>query len=268
MLRWIFTAIAVALLPSMAGAQTGCPADANTHLHDLTAKARAAEVALAELGTAATGFVTECGEDRVVLSQLLAMFTAAGLGIEPPSPERFQAHLFAYRTMNRIGRTDIAEFEPVRFAGADGTALEWGPLDERNAYWDLMFAMSSDFLVYGVHADIYTAGKTETIGCGLYPAEEASALARQAEGNLDGGELLARIAFLGRGCDDEAHEVSGYAAQYFAEHARARAADPDYMGLTESDIHAGLTSFLDRHLDGEAQSWLFDAGAVAELRAF
>jgi hypothetical protein len=266
--RRLLISLVLALTPAIAAAQTACPDDVAAQLHGLTEAASVGKVSLGDLSEAATRFATACGEDRAVLGQILAMFTAAGIGIEPPDPERFQAHVFAYRTVNRIRRGGDDAIAPVAFTGPDGAALSWGPLDERNAYWDLMFAISSDYLIYGVHTDFYTPGKIEAIGCGLYPDEEAAALARQAEGNLDGGELVARVAYLGRACNGEEHETSGYAAQYFAEHARARAADPAYAGLTESDIRAGLSRFLESHLNGADESWLFDAGAVAELRAF
>ncbi|GKY88834.1 hypothetical protein [Sinisalibacter aestuarii] len=258
----------LALAPTMAEAQAACPADANAALSRFSARAASGEATLPELGDAATTYATGCADDRVVLSQILAMFTTAGLAIEPPAAERFQAHLFAFRTINRILRAGGDDFEPVAFTGPEGEPREWTVLDERNAYWDLVYTMASDFLVYGVHADIYTPGKTEEIGCGIYPAEEASALARLAVGNDDGGELVARVSYLGRACDGTGHEASGYAAQYFAEHAAARAGDAGYAGLTERDIRAGLTGFLDRHLDGAGESWLFDAATVAELRAF
>lgn len=249
-------------LMAFATAAAACPEDASTRLTALTQGAAAGEASLGTLSEAATSLVKDCGEDRVVLSQILAMFTAAGLAIEPPGADRFQAQLFAFRTINRIVRAGGEPFAPT----ADAS---WTVIDERNAVWDLMFAMSGDFLVYGVHVELYTPGKLEDLGCGLYPAEEASALAQQARGNLDGGELVARVAYLGRACDTEERETSGWAARYFAEHAEARAADPEgYAGLTQRDIRAGLATNLDRHLAGAAESWLFDADEVTRLRGF
>lgn len=262
MLNRIILPALAALVLVAAPARAACPADASSRLAALAEGAAAGRETLQTLSEAATGYVTACGEDRLVLSQILAMFAAAGLAIEPPDPDRFQAQLFAFRTINRIVRAGGAAF-------AADPATGWSVDDERNNVWDLMFAMSGDFLVYGAHADLYTPGKLEGIGCGLYPAEEASALARQGRGNLDGGELLARIVYLGRNCDKDDRETSGYAARYFAEHAAARTVDPDgYNGLTEADIRAGLASFLDRHLDGAGESWLFDADEVTRLRAF
>lgn len=262
MLKRLAIFVLAAMIAGAGPARAACPADAAEQLQALAERAQAGEESIAPLSEAATAMVTACGDDRVVLSLILSMFTAAGIGIEPPAPDRFQAQLFAIRTMNRILRAGGGDFPPVEATG-------WSVEDERNTVWDLMFAVSGDFLVYGVHADLYTPGKLESIGCGLYPAEEASALAQQARGNLDGGELLARVVFLGRNCAAEAGETAGYAALYFAEHAMARDADPEeYSGLTEADIRAGLTIFLDRHLDGASESWLFDAGEVSRLRAF
>lgn len=256
----------VALAPGMA--QAACPADVHDRIAALTETGRAGGASAAEFGSDATEIVNACGENRGVLSQLLGMFTYAGIAAEDPSDDRLQLQIFAFRTAGRIVRAGSGDFDPVRFTAPDGSAQSWGPLDERNSYWDLMFAMSSDFLVFGMHTDIYTPGKIEQIGCGLYPDEEASALAEQAVGNLDGGELMARVAYLGRHCDTEDHETSGYAARYFANHAKARARDGDYAGLTEGDIRAGIGGFLDLHLGGGAKSWLFDPGEVARLRAF
>lgn len=259
--RFIIPALAL-LLAGAAPARAACPDGAATRLHTLAEGARAGTQTLGALSEAATALVADCGDDRVVLSLIFEMFAAAGLTIEPPEADRFQAQLFAFRSLNRIVRAGGGEFAPVMPIG-------WTVDDERNTYWDLMFAMSGDFLVYGVHAELYTPGKIEGIGCGLYPAEEASALAQQARGNLDGGELVARVSYLGRACDSDQRETSGWAARYFAEHATARADDPEgYAGLTEGDIRAGLTDFLARHLDGATQSWLFDEGDVLRLRAF
>lgn len=261
MLTRLLTA-AILALALVAPARAACPDDAPVRLAALAEDARAGKATLLALSETATELATACGDDRVVLSLIFDMFAGAGLMIEPPDPDRFQAQLFAFRSVNRILRAGGGDFAPVEAVG-------WSVDDERNTYWDLMFAMSGDFLVYGVHADLYTPGKIEGIGCGLYPAEEASALARQARGNLDGGELLSRVVYLGRNCDTPDRETSGYAARYFAEHAQARADDPEgYAGITASDIRAGLSGFLDRHLDGAAQSWLFEADEVSRLRAF
>jgi hypothetical protein len=262
----IIPALVALILPAAAGA--ACPDDAAQQIYSLTEGARAGDREIAALSEAAKAFVADCGEDRVVLSLLFAMFAVPGLEIEPPNPDRFQAQLIAFRTGNRILRAGAGDFAQLQLTGPDGAPASWSVQDERNIYWDLMFAMSGDYLVFGAHGDLYTPGKIEQIGCGLYPDEEASALAQQASGNLDGGELVARVSYLGRACDTAEHEASGYAARYFGEHARARADDPGNLGLTEGDIRAGLNGFLDRHLDGAAESWLFDAGEVLRLRGF
>ena len=260
LMRLVFS-LGFALLLA-APAHAACPEDAATRLHGLAQAAEAGKPDIVAMSEAATSVLKACGDDRVLLSLSLEMFTAAGIAIEPPDPNRFQAQLFAFRTLNRILRAGGGDFAPVEGIG-------WSVDDERNVVWDLMFAMSGDFLVYGVHGELYTPGRIEQIGCGLYPAEEASALARQARGNLDGGELLARVVYLGRKCDTPDRETSGYAALYFAEHAAARAADPEgYNGVTERDIRTGLASFLNRHLDGAAESWLFEADEVSRLKAF
>jgi hypothetical protein len=221
-------------------------------------------VAPQSLGDAANEIARACGDDRVVMGQIMAMFTAAGIAIAPPSGERFQMHLLAFRTANRIAQTSPGDFAPVALA----EGAEWSQLDERDAFWDLMAAMSSDFLNYGVHADIYTAGITEQIGCQLYPAEEASALATQAVDGADSGELVVRLYYLGNRCDGEDHATSGQVAQYFANHARAKRADPGYVGLTGGDIRGGIQRFLTQHLAGRESSELFSAAEVAELMAF
>ncbi len=246
----------------------GCPVNVNQQIYEMTGKLRTRSMTPDSAGQAARDILRGCGNDRVILAQLFEMFTVGGLALEPPDPARFSAHLNAFRMIAGINRAGGDAFEPLTLTGPDGAQVSWGVIDERNAYWDLMFAMASDFLVHGVHAAIYTAGETERIGCGLYPAEEASALARYAEGNVDGGELLARVAFLGRDCDTEAHETSGYVAQYFAGHYRARAADPGYVGLTGGDIRWGLQTFLGKHLDGAAESDLFPAAEATELLNF
>lgn len=270
MLRTTIIALAfwLAALPGVAQQGFGCPTNVNQRIYELTEQASAREITPAEAAQAATDIAKGCARDRVMLGQFLEMFTRAGLAYEPPDPNRFGSHLNAFRTINGIERVGGGSFEPITLTAADGTEFEWSVIDERNAYWDLMFAMSSDFLVFGVHADIYTPGKTERIGCGLYPAEEASALARHAVGNVDGGELLPRVSFLGRECDTPERETSGYVAQYFAAHHEARADNPDYIGLTGSDIRSGLRYFLEKHLDGAAESDLFPAADVTEFMNF
>ncbi len=253
------------LLPAAARAENApCPTDAHAQLYALTAQAET--ISDEVLNSTATGILQGCGPDRALLSQLLGLFSAASVAAEPPA--RFAREVNGFKTIDFIRRTGTPHFDPVRFPGPDGAEVSWTEEDERNAYWDLMFAMSGDFLTAGVHGDIYTPGKAEEFGCLLYPGEEASALARHAEGNEDGGELMARVAFLGRNCDNAAHDASGYTALYFAGHADARAADPDYAGLTIGDIRAGLSGFLTQHLDGAAETALFSADVVARLKAY
>jgi len=268
MLRAFFFLCAVAVAHPAAAQDFGCPTDVNQRIHDMTAKARAGDATMAELAETATAIVRGCGRDRVILAQFFEMFTVAGLAIEPPDADRFSAHLNAFRTIDGINKAGGDDFAPLRLSGPGGEEVEWSVIDERNAYWDLIYAMASDFLVYGVHADIYTPGRTEQIGCGLYPAEEVSALASYGQENVDGGELLARVAFLGRNCDTPDRETSGYAAQYFAGHMRARRGIEDYVGLTESDIRWGLQTFLEMHLDGAPESNLFSADEAQELLEF
>jgi len=246
----------------------GCPTDVNQQLYEITAKTRALEITPAEAGQAVSEILRGCGRNRVVFAQLLELFTVAGLTREPPDPIRFASHANALRAMEGAVGMGGGAFPAFRLSGPNGAAIEWSAIDERNAYWDLMFAMSADFLVFGVHADFYTPGKIEQIGCGLYPAEEAAALANHAVGNVDGGELLARVSFLGRACDTPERDTSGYAALYFAEHLRARDADPLYVGLTQGDIQAGLRTFLGQHLDGAPGSDIFTAAEAAELLNF
>lgn len=264
----LFLALALLAAAPAVAQDPGCPIDANQQLYGLTGQARAGAVAPVSAADTAGGLVRACGSERVLMGQVMAMFTALGLSIEPPDPDRFTAHLHAFRTMTGIAASGGGGFEPVPLAGPNGEAVEWTVADERDAYWDLMFAMSSDFLVGGAHTDVYTPGIIERIGCGLYPAEEASALARHAIGNVDGGELMARISFLGSHCDTPGHETSGYAATYFEGHYRARRDDPDYAGLTGGDIRAGLQKYLKQHLDGQAESPLFRAETVEELLGF
>lgn len=246
----------------------GCPADLHQQLFEITAEARAGGITPADAGQAVTEVLRGCGRNRVVFAQLLELFTVAGLTREPPDTMRFGSHANALRAIEGAVGMGGAAFAPVTLAGPDGAPVEWGMIDERNAYWDLMFALSADFLVFGVHADRYMPGRTERIGCGLFPAEEASALSAHASGNVDGGELLARVAFLGRDCDTPEHDTSGYAALYFAEHMRARDADPGYVGLTRGDIRSGLQAFLVKHLDGAPESDLFTVDEVDDLINF
>ncbi len=263
-MRKVLTLLAL-LLPAAARAESApCPPDAHAQLYALTAQAETLSDEV--LNSTATGILQGCGPDRVLLSQLLALFSAASVAAEPPT--RFAREGNGFRTVGFIYSTGTPHFDPVSFPGPDGAEVSWTEDDERNAYWDLMFAMSGDFLTAGVHSDIYTPGKAETFGCLLYPGEEASALAGHAQGNEDGGELMARVTFLGRSCDNEAHDASGYTALYFAGHADAREADPDYSGLTIGDIRSGLSGFLTQHLDGAAESALFSADDVARLRAY
>ncbi|TYB81960.1 hypothetical protein [Maritimibacter fusiformis] len=262
-------ALMLLVLPATVRAQdAGCPVDASQQLYDLTQRARAADVPLLELGEAANTMVEGCGPDRVLLGQIMAMFTAAGIALEPPENDRFTAHLHAFRTNVRLTGMEAGPFDPVPLKDPDGSGIEWTTADERDAYWDLMFAMSSDFLIGGIHEQLFIPGELEQIGCGLYPAEEASALARHAINNVDGGEMLARVIFLATRCDSEGHEVAGYAAQYFANHYRARGEDEDYVGLTGGDIRAGLQRYLPIYLDGAAEGPLFDAATVTELMDF
>lgn len=262
-------ALLIFTLPTAARAQdTGCPVDASQQLYDLTQRARAAGVTPMELGEVANGLIEGCGPERVLLGQIMAMFTVAGIAVEPPAEARYAMHVHAFRINSGLAAQHARDFEPVPLTAADGTEIQWTTADERDAYWDLMFAMSSDFLLTGIHEQLYTPGKLEQIGCGLYPAEEASALARHGIGNADGGEMLARVIFLATQCDDDGHEVAGYAAQYFANHYRARREDEDYIGLTGGDIRAGLRRYLPLYLDGAEEGPLFDAETVAELLDF
>lgn len=267
MLRFLVLACSLFAAPALAQ-DTGCPTDASQQLFDLTDKIRTGGVAPEAVAGKANEIVHGCGRERVLMGQIAAMFTALGLSLEPPHAARFGAHLNALRTWGGLAAAGGEGFEPIALTGPDGTPAEWTETDERDAYWDLMFAVSSDFLVGGVHADLYTPGALERFGCNLYPAEEASALARHGEGNVDGGELLARVSFLGSRCDTPEHETSGYAAAYFAAHYRARLDDPEYAGLTGGDIRAGLQKYLVQHLDGRAESPIFPAALVEELLAF
>jgi len=269
MLRHLRLAFLLLAPTAPAAAQDfGCPADLHQQLFELTAEARAGAITPADAGQEVTEVLRGCGRNRVVFAQLLELFTVAGLTFEPPDPMRFGSHANALRAIEGAKAMGVEVFAPIRLTAPDGAPVAWGMIDERNAYWDLMFAISADFLVFGVHADLYTPGRTEQVGCGLYPAEEASALSAHASGNVDGGELLARVSFLGRNCDTPERDTSGYAALYFAEHKRARDADPGYVGLTGGDIRSGLQTFLEKHLDGADESDLFTAAEVADLTNF
>jgi len=263
MIRFALPLALATLITAPAQAES-CAPETYQRLADLTAQAREGSVQPEALGQEANAIVARCGDDRVALGQIMAMFTVAGIAIEPPSPVRAQVHLFAFRTANRIANTLAPGFDPVSLA--DGAT--WGPADERDAYWDLMFTMSSDYLVYGLHEDIYTPGTMQQVGCNLYPAEEASALATHAEGGADDGEFLPRIDYLATQCDGEDHATSGQAVVYFVNHMKARAAGEGYVGLTGGDIRGGIQRFLPRHLAGRDSSDLFSAEDVAELMAF
>lgn len=238
----------------------GCPTDTNIRLANLSDEARAGRLSPGDLAAEVDTIVKTCGSKRVILSQVLAAFTGAGLAIAPPDDDRFRAHLQAFRTAGGLARGKAGPFDPVPL----GEAPAWTVADERNAYWDLMFAMSGDFLVFGAHGDLYNPASLDRIGCGLYPDEEASALATHARENVDGGELVARVHYLGANCDTAEVDTSGQAALYFEAHLKARGADPGYVGLTENDIRAGLSRFLTDHLDGASASDLFAADAVVQ----
>jgi len=267
--RTTFSALAILMLANPALAQGfGCPTDVNQQLYEMTEQARDGTLTPVEVGEKATEIIRGCGGSRTIFAQFLELFTVAGLSVEPPDGVRFGAHVNAIRTIGRLEQLKGQALTPIRLTDAEGNRFEWTTIEERNAYWDLMFAISSDFLVYGVHADIYTPGKLERFGCGLYPAEEASALATHGDRNVDGGELVARVAYLGRECDTPARETSGYVARYFAGHYRARLATDGYVGLTASDIRAGLQTFLAKHLDGAPESDLFTMEETTELLEF
>lgn len=255
-----FLALLLTAAPAFA---EGCPPDTYRRLADLTAEARAGTANPESLGQQANEVAASCGADRVAMSQIMAMFTAAGIATEPPSQLRLQEHLHAFRTANLIAHKLERDFEPVTLAEG-----EWTQADERDAYWDLMFAMSGDYLTYGMHEDIYMPGTTTQIGCNLYPEEEASALATHAVDGADNGEFLVRIDFLGSHCDGEDHATSGQVTMYFVNQMKARAAGNGYVGLTGGDIRGGLQRFLPQHLAGRDSSELFSAEEVAELMAF
>lgn len=268
-MRATLTALAMLIAAEPASAQGfGCPTDVNQQIYEMTEQVRDGAQTPVEIGEKATAIIRGCGGSRTIFAQFLELFTVAGLSVEPPDGTRFGAHVNAVRTIGRLQQLKSEALAPIPLTDAEGGRFEWTVIDERNAYWDLMFAISADFLVYGVHAEIYTPGKLEQFGCGLYPAEEASALARHGAGNVDGGELVARVSFLGRECDTPERETSGYAAQYFAGHHRARLSDGGYVGLTESDIRSGLQTFLAKHLDGALQSDLFSPDESTELFDF
>ena len=242
-----------------------CPADRHGKVEAAALAAEAGTTPLDEINTLATTLARGCPGDRVLYGHLLALFTRAGLALPPP--DRFAAHLNAIKTVGSVLKAGGDDFPDLAYA-LDGASATWTVLDERNAYFDLMLALSTDFLVHGAHAQLYTPGTAESFGCGLYPAEEAAALAVQGEDNADGGELVVRVGFLGRTCDLGAGEVAGQAARYFAAHYRARLADPDYLGLTAGDIRGGLQRFLPDYLAGEATGGLFSDDEIAELLAF
>ncbi len=260
-------ALTLLLFAAPASAQApACPADAHPQVEAAARAAEAGTMTIDALNTLATTLVRGCPDDRTLYGQILAMFTRAGLATEPP--DRFAAHQNAIKTVGMVLKAGGDAFAEVAYALGDGEQAAWTVFDERNAYFDLMLALSSDFLVYSVHAQLFTPGTAESFGCGLYPAEEAAALAVQAEGNADGGELVVRVGYLGRSCDLGTGEVAGQVARYFAAHHRARGEDPDYLGLTASDIRGGLQRFLPDHLAGSGASELFTEEEVAELMAF
>jgi hypothetical protein len=261
MTRFSVLALLAALAPGAAAA-ADCGASMHQRLSDLTAQGVAHTEPPASLGQQANEIVTACGDDRAVVGHIMAMFAEVAASIGAPSDLRTQFELFAIRTASRIQRDMPGDFEPV--ALKDGS---WSVTDERNAYWDLMLAASSDFLTYGAHADFYSPGVTQKIGCLLYPDEEASALATQARDGADNGELLVRIDYLGSHCDDADHAVSGQVALYFANQAKAHEQE-GYVGLTGGDIRGGLQRFLPMHLDGRKSSELFTADEVAALMAY
>lgn len=263
MLRIALLLVALAA-PALAQQAPVCPADAHARIETATLAAEAGQKTVDDLAPLATDLVRGCQGERAILGHILAMFTRAGLAAEPPA--RFAAHQNAFKTVSAIVRSGSLPFDDVNYRTGD-TEAAFTPLDERNAYWDLMFAMASDFLVFGVGDAVYAPGTTETFGCGLYPAEEAAALARLGEGNADGGELVIRVGYLGRACDTDG-ETAGQVARYFAAHLAAREADPEYLGLTEGDIRSGLQRFLPAHLAGAAESPLFSAEEAARLMAF
>ena len=259
-------ALLLLTLAAPAAAQTpACPADPHGQVEAAARAAEAGEISLDEINARATALVRGCPGDRALYGHILVLFTRAGLALPPP--ERFLAHQNALKSVGAVLKAGGDDFADVRYA-LDGENMAWTVLDERNGYFDLMLALSTDYLVHGVHAPLYTPGTAERFGCGLYPAEEAAALAVQAEGNADGGELVVRVGYLGRNCDLGVGEVAGQAARYFAAHYRARRDDPDYLGLTASDIRGGLQRFLADHFDGSGPSRLFSDAERAELLAF
>jgi|GEM_PF-3438224 len=268
MLRLALLAVLFAVPASVpASAQApACPADAHAQVEAAARAAEAATTAMDALNTRATSLVRACPDDRALYGHLLAMFTRAGLAAEPPG--RFATHQNAVKTVGMVLKAGGDAFADVAYAFGDEEQMAWTVLDERNAYFDLMLALSTDFLVYAAHPQLFTPGTAESFGCGLYPAEEAAALAVQADGNADGGELVVRVGYLGRTCDHGSGEVAGQVARYFAAHHRARAEDPDYLGLTGSDIRGGLQRFLPDHLAGSGASTLFTDEEVAQLMAF
>ena len=260
-------ALLVFLLASPAHAQApDCPADAHARVEAAAQGVEAGTMTVDELNTLATALVRGCPGDRALYGHILAMFTRAGLANDPP--DRFAAHQNAFKTLAVVLKAGGDDFADVAYALPGADPAVWSVFDERNAYFDLMLAMSTDYLVFSVHEQLYAPGTAERIGCGLYPDEEAAALAVQAEGNADGGELVVRLGYLGRNCDFGSGEVAGQAARYFAAHYRARIDDPDYLGLTASDIRGGLQRFLPDHLEGSGASALFSDAEVTELLAF
>ena len=262
MLRAASLTVLLATAAAAAAQTPDCPADPHAEVEAAAQAVEAGEKSVEALNPLATALVRGCAGDRALYGHILAMFTRAGLASEPP--DRFAAHRNAFKTVGVVLKAGGDAFADARY----GEAQLWSVFDERNAYFDLMLAMSTDFLVFSIHRELYTPGTAEDIGCGLYPAEEAAALAAQADGNADGGELVVRIGYLGRQCDLGSGEVAGQVARYFAAHYRARNEDPDYLGLTAGDIRGGLQRFVPDHLNGAGESALFSAEEVAELLAF
>lgn len=264
MLRIAFLVLLSAPAAEAQGAD--CPANPHGEVEAAALAVEAAAGSVPDLAPVATRLVRGCPGNRALYGHILAMFTRAGLASEPP--DRFAALSHATKTVGLVLKAGGDDFAEVTYTLDEGATASWTVFDERNAYFDLMLGLSTDFLVYAVHGELYTPGTAERFGCGLYPAEEAAALALQGEDNADGGELVVRVGFLGRNCDHGTGEVAGQAARYFAAHSRARATDPDYLGLTKSDIRGGLQRFLPDHLAGSGAGGLFTDAEVDALLAF
>ena len=146
----------------------------------------------------------------------------------------------------RSGRSTRPAATPSRrgaLTGADGAPVDWSVFDERNAYWDLLFAMASDFLVYGVHAELYTPGRTEQVGCGLVPGRRSLGAGpprgRQCRRRRAGGAgRLSRAASATR---RSARRAATWRSISPSTPVPARPI-PDYLGLTLADIQRGLAA--------------------------